>query len=86
MTDYFSDWDGVAHLELPGGSRLKMACDPVFAHFVVHRPPVPAYLCLEPVSHVTNAFNLAAKGCMHTGSQLLEPGQSLTGQIRLSIE
>lgn len=86
MTDYFSDWDGVAHLELPGGSRLKMACDPVFAHFVVHRPPVPAYLCLEPVSHVTNAFNLAAKGCIHTGSQLLEPGQSLTGQIHLSIE
>lgn len=86
MTDYFCDWNGVAHLELPGGSTLNLSCDPVFAHFVVHRPPVPAYLCLEPVSHVTNAFNLAAKGIADTGSQVLEPGQSLTGQIHFTIE
>jgi aldose 1-epimerase len=86
LTDYFDDWDGQVTVSLPGGAVVTMSCMPIFAHLVVHRPPEPIYLCLEPVSHVTNAFNLVETGVLGTGSHLLEPGASLSGEIHISLE
>ncbi len=85
LTDYFSDWNGQAGLDLPCGAHLSIACDLVFGHLVVHRPPTDAYLCVEPVSHVANGFNLAARGVAETGTRFLEPGETLQGQIRFSL-
>ena len=47
---------------------------------------VPAgqdFFCVEPVSNMTDAFNLAAAGETATGTRTLEPGESLTGRMRL---
>lgn len=85
LTDYVGGWDGSATLDLPQAARLTLQADPVFGHLVVHRPDTPAYLCLEPVSHVADGFNLAARGVAHTGTQLLEPGACLRGVIRLAL-
>ena len=73
-------------LDLPDGAHLSITCDPVFGHLVVHRPPSGAYLCVEPVSHVANGFNLAARGVAETGTRFLEPGETLQGQIRFSLD
>ncbi|MEP6970723.1 MAG: hypothetical protein ABJA49_09785, partial [Betaproteobacteria bacterium] len=62
LTDYVGGWDGKASVELPAGELLQIDADPVFAHLVVHRPDALTYLCLEPVSHVADGFNLAARG------------------------
>jgi aldose 1-epimerase len=86
LTDYFDDWGGLVTISLPGGALMRMSCTQVFGHLVVHRPPESTYLCLEPVSHVTNAFNLAEKGVAGTGSHMLEPGASLSGEIHISLE
>ena len=88
MTDYLGGWSGQASLELPSspsGAVLGIEADAVFGHLVVHRPDSMAYLCLEPVSHVANAFNLAAQGRQGTGSQWLAPGESLSGTIRFQM-
>ena len=85
LTDYVSGWNGIAVVDLPDGAKLNMLADPVFGHLVVHRPDAPLYLCLEPVSHVADGFNLANQGVPDTGTQLLEPGESMSGTIRFSL-
>lgn len=85
LTDYVGGWDGTATVDLPQGARLTLHADPVFGHLVVHRPDTPLYLCLEPVTHVADGFNLAARGVADTGAHMLEPGGRLCGEIRLAL-
>jgi len=85
LTDYIGDWDGQASVELPEGELLEIDADPVFAHLVVHRPDALTYLCLEPVSHVADGFNLAARGVPNTGTHWLAPGESLTGKMTFTL-
>ena len=85
LTHYVSGWGGTALVDLPEGARLQLSADPVFGHMVVHRPDNMAYLCLEPVSHVADGFNLAARGVPGTGTQLLAPGESMGGVVRMQL-
>ena len=85
LTHYVGGWDGTAWFDLPQGARLQLSADPVLRHLVVHRPDNLAYLCLEPVSHVADGFNMAAHGIPHTGTRLLGPGASLAGTLRLRV-
>lgn len=85
LTDYIGGWDGKASVELPEGEVLDIDADPVFSHLVVHRPDALTYLCLEPVSHVADGFNLAARGVFNTGTRWLAPRESLIGTMRFSL-
>ena len=85
LTDYLSEWDGALELELPQGEVLGLQTDAVLSHLVVHRPPQPLYLCLEPVSHVADGFNLAVRGVPGTGAVLLPSGGVLRGQMTISL-
>lgn len=85
LTDYLGGWDGHARVELPEGEQVEIQADPLFSHLVVHRPDSLAYLCLEPVSHVADGFNLAAQGVAGTGTQWLAPGESLHGSMVFSL-
>jgi aldose 1-epimerase len=86
MTDYLSGWDGQLELDLPEGEVLQLHTGPLLSHLVVHRPPQGGYLCIEPVSHVANGFNLAARGVAGTGSVLLASGESLSGPMTLRLQ
>ena len=86
MTDYLSGWDGQLELGLPAGDVLELQTGPALSHLVVHRPPQGGYLCIEPVSHVANGFNLAARGVAGTGSVLLARGESLSGPMTLRLQ
>ena len=85
LTRYVGAWDGTADVDLPRGARLRIEADAALRHLVVHRPDNLAYLCLEPVSHVADGFNLDARGVADTGTRWLAPGQSLSGEICLSL-
>ena len=85
LTHYVGAWDGRAEVELPPGALLRIEADQLFGHLVVHRPDNLAYLCLEPVSHVADGFNLAAQGVAGTGTCWLAPGESLAGAMRFSL-
>jgi len=49
---------------------------------IVRRSPST---CVEPVSHVADGFNLAARGIDGTGTVWLPAGGELQGQLRLSL-
>lgn len=85
LTDYLSEWDGALDLDLPQGDVLRLRTAAPLSHLVVHRPPQPLYLCLEPVSHVADGFNLAARGVAGTGTVLLPTGGLLSAQMSLSL-
>jgi len=53
---------------------------------VVYTPPGRPFFCAEPVSHVTDAFNLAAAGRTDTGARALAAGETLRAVVTLSVE
>jgi aldose 1-epimerase len=78
----FAGWDGSAAL-MWQDCTLHIKASEVFGHFVVFTGAPDDTIALEPITHATNAFNLAAAGVDGTGHQVLEPGRSLSGTIEL---
>lgn len=62
---------------------ITLTASPEFRHLVVHS--AGQYVCLEPVTHVANGFNLAAAGHAFAGMHSLAPGKVLAGTIRLGV-
>ena len=54
-------------------------------NLVLHVPVGAPYACIEPVTHVADAFNLAAAGVEGTGARVLQPGETLAGLVRLGL-
>jgi aldose 1-epimerase len=68
------------------GVRVMMTADAPLDCLVLYTPPGRPFMCVEPVSHVTDAFNLGATGRKDTGMRVLEPGETLRGTITLTME
>lgn len=85
LNQVYNSWDGVARLEWQGGRALILTADSVFSHLVVFTAP-DGSLALEPVTHATDAFNLAARGVHGSDMRVLTPGQSMGGAFRLTLE
>lgn len=84
LTLYRGGWDGRCTVTGAAGV-LELRADSVFGHLVVHRPADPAYLCLEPCSHAPDGFNLAQDGVPGAGRVLLAPGETLAGEVSLTL-
>jgi aldose 1-epimerase len=83
----YAGWSGTARITWPEhGAGLAMTAGPPFGFLVVYAPSGKDFFCVEPVSHMTDAFNLAARGRTDTGMIVLPPGQSLTASVRLAVE
>lgn len=81
----FTSWDGRATLAWPGaGLALELHADPVFSHLVAYTAP-DGSIALEPVTNATDGFNLMARGVPGTGVRVLQPGETLYGEVRLTI-
>jgi aldose 1-epimerase len=52
----------------------------------VYTPPGQSFFCAEPVSHITDAFNLAAAGQADTGMLTLAPGETARVALTLTPE
>lgn len=85
MTTYFAGFEGVAAISRRDGSRIVVQTGAPFEHLVVHVPAGAPYACIEPVSHVADAFTLAASGVEGTGLRVLNPGESLAGIVRMGL-
>ena len=87
LDNVFTGWDGSAVIEWPERrARLRMTADRALGFLVVFTPKGEDFLCVEPVSHATDAFNLAAAGAGDTGMRVLESGQSLSASVRFTPE
>ena len=50
-------------------------------YLVVYSPPGQPYFCVEPVSHIADAFNYADQGHDNSGMRILQPGEKLSGIV-----
>ena len=83
----FTGWDGRASLTWPEhATRLRMTAEPAMGNLCVYIPRGESYLCVEPVSNITDAFNRAAAGATDTGLIVLEPGHSISADVTFSAE
>jgi aldose 1-epimerase len=80
-TRYLSGWDGRATLRYADGRTLELSADGAVNHVVVHCPAGAGYLCVEPVSHVSDGFNLAAQGLPGTGIAVIDPGSEIQASL-----
>lgn len=79
----FDGWSGIAQLQ---DDRLRCTLSSDLDHLVVFTHPSRDFVAIEPVSHVNNALNLASGADVRTlGVQVLEPGQSMTAQMRITV-
>src|SRR5262249_4700689 len=80
-------WSGRASIEWPEwGARVVMTAEPPLDCLVVYTAAGRPFFCAEPVSHVTDAFNLAAARGTDTGMRVLEPTEPLRGVVTLATE
>ena len=83
----FVDWSRRAAIDWPElDARLVMRAEPPLDYLVVFTPARRRFFCVEPVSHVPDAFNLADAGRENTGMLVLEPGETLRTAVVLTLE
>ncbi len=80
IAHYLSGWAGRLQLEYPSGELLLEAADPL-SHFVAFAPSDAPYLCLEPVTHLADAFNAAPSRWAEVGTQVVAPGDTLEATL-----
>lgn len=85
LNHVYAGWDGRATLSWPGaGLALELQADPVFSHVVAFTAP-DGSVAVEPVTNATDGFNLMARGIEGSGVRVLEPGEALEGEVRLTL-
>ena len=65
---------------------LRLTARGPLGTLVVYTPPGETFFCVEPVSHITEAFNLAEAGHADTGMLSLAPGGSARAAMSLTPE
>ena len=89
LDDVFSglirDPDGRARFHVEGGrERISVAYGPKYTVAVVYAPKGQDFICFEPMSAITNAFNLAHDG-KYQHLQSIEPGGTWRESFWLSV-
>ena len=84
LDNAFTGWQRQATIFWPEtGARLLLDAGPPLGFLVVYSPAGEDFFCVEPVSHCTDAFNLAAQGRADTGMLTLDAGASVSAIVRL---
>lgn len=87
----FSGWDGTFELTWPDREEvLTVAASQPLRHLVVYTRAYgergDGFVCVEPVSHSVDAFNLAVRGIPHTGTLTLAAGQNLSAEVEFRVD
>ena len=83
LDNVFTGWQRQATIDWPErGARLSLDAGPPLSFLVVYSPAGEDFFCVEPVSHCTDAFNLAAQGRADTGMLTLDPGAGVAATVR----
>lgn len=81
----FTGWSRTATLSWPElGAALRLEAEAPLDKLVLYTPAGAGYFCAEPVSNVTDAFNLADRGAAGTGGFVLDPGAARAAAVRFS--
>jgi aldose 1-epimerase len=64
---------------------MTVRADRAARFLVVFAPEGRDYLALEPVTHMTDAFNRAARGERGTGTRTLRPGAMFSCTMEIEV-
>ena len=83
---YLGDWTGNAQIIFPSlGAALDLRTDAAALPYVLlFCPEGRPIFCIEPVSHLTGAFELPEPRAVAQGMRVLAPGQSLRATLELA--
>lgn len=82
----FTGWNRLARLDYPD-RRVEISASAALDCMVCYVPGEGRdFLALEPVSHVNDAFALAARGVADTGMRVLAPGESLQASMTVAVD
>jgi aldose 1-epimerase len=80
----FTGWPGTVLVDWPErGCALVLAATAPLRYLTVWVPPGSDSFCVEPVTHVPDAANLAAPA--DWGWASIEPGESLAAEVRIRV-
>jgi aldose 1-epimerase len=86
LDNVFAGWQGEAALVDRARARaVTIAADRAAGFLVVYVPRGRAFLAVEPVTHMTDAFNRAARGEAGTGARILRAGAAFSCTMRISV-
>ncbi|MEP6656726.1 MAG: aldose 1-epimerase [Betaproteobacteria bacterium] len=86
LDNVFTGWTGAARLDYPDSGRaVTIRGDTASSFLVVYIPADDGFLAVEPVTHMTDAFNRAAQGEAHTGMRELRPGDAFSCTMEISV-
>ena len=83
----FEPWGGRARIDWPDENMsLDIKASDDLNRLIVYAPEGEDFFCVEPVSHMTDAFNRSADGVppAATGMRVLEPGETWRVWMELS--
>ncbi|MEX1249959.1 MAG: aldose 1-epimerase [Hyphomonas sp.] len=81
----FTGWNGKARLDYSDPKlRIELTASAAFSNLVIYCPAGKNILCLEPVSHVNDAVNLADLSALQQMDRL-EPGGCLAGTVVIDV-
>jgi aldose 1-epimerase len=84
LDNVFTDWTGAATLvDRARHLAVTIEADRSARFLVVYVPPGRGFLALEPVTHMTDAFNRAARGEADTGTRILGAGAGFSCTMRI---
>ena len=82
LDNLFCGWNREALISWPEWhAALKITADAPLDYLVIFTPPEENFFCVEPVSHVTDAFNLLENESAAHGAKILLPDEVLEGKI-----
>lgn len=64
---------------------IALTSDPVFSKLTVYAPIDADFICIEPITHAPDALNITLPD-RETGLIWLDPGETLNGQISLTVK
>jgi aldose 1-epimerase len=86
IDNVFTGWDGEASL-IDGDRNMAVSlrADRAMGFLVMYAPKAAGFVALEPVTHMTDAFNRAARGERDTGTRVLEPGGAFSCTMEIEV-
>lgn len=85
LDNCYAGWSGRASIRWPDrGFGVAIAAEACH-YLVVFIPEGKDFLAVEPVTHMTDAFNRAAAGERDTGTRVLVPGAGFSCTMALSV-
>ncbi|MCA0455855.1 MAG: aldose epimerase [Chloroflexi bacterium] len=84
MTDRIGDEP--ARMQYPEyQTTLEMFADPLFKHILLYAPEGEPYYAVEPMTNVSDGFNLFAQNIEGSGVFVLESGEEKQADVRLVV-